>query len=75
LSSLVNQAFDLRPAAIIQKFNLTGLPAQRGGRFYQDLAAYGHIGRSDLDVPWEALDAVSSLQNLAKSLVKEVVTN
>jgi S-adenosylmethionine synthetase len=75
LSSLVNQAFDLRPAAIIQKFNLTGLPAQRGGRFYQDLAAYGHIGRNDLDVPWEALDAVSSLQSLSKSLIKEVVTN
>ena len=75
LSSLVTQVFDLRPAAIIQKFELTNLPAQRGGRFYQDLAAYGHIGRSDLNVPWEALDAVSTLQNLAKTSAKEVVTN
>jgi S-adenosylmethionine synthetase len=75
LSELVNEVFDLRPAAIIQKFELTRLPALRGGRFYQDLAAYGHIGRSDLDVPWEALDAVSTLQALAKARVKEVVAN
>jgi S-adenosylmethionine synthetase len=75
LSELVNEVFDLRPAAIIQKFELTRLPALRGGRFYQNLAAYGHIGRSDLDVPWEALDAVSTLQALAKARVKEVVAN
>ncbi|TYQ30494.1 methionine adenosyltransferase [Pseudanabaena sp. UWO310] len=54
--------FDLRPAAIIKTFDLRNLPAQRG-RFYQDVAAYGHFGRSDLDLPWERLDKVEALQN------------
>jgi S-adenosylmethionine synthetase len=54
--------FDLRPAAIIKTFDLRNLPAQRGGRFYQDVAAYGHFGRNDLDLPWERLDRVAALQ-------------
>ncbi|NEQ81751.1 MAG: methionine adenosyltransferase, partial [Moorea sp. SIO2I5] len=36
LLELVNNYFELRPAGIIQTFNLRGLPAERGGRFYQD---------------------------------------
>jgi S-adenosylmethionine synthetase len=68
LSRLVERIFDLRPAAIIQKFELRQLPSQRGGRFYQDLAAYGHIGRSDLDVPWEALDTVAAIQEAVATL-------
>jgi len=50
---LVKQNFDLRPAAIINQFDLRGLPAKNGGKFYQRLAAYGHMGRTDFDVPWE----------------------
>jgi S-adenosylmethionine synthetase len=61
LTALVEKHFDLRPAAIIQQFNLQGLPAERGGRFYRDLAAYGHMGRPDLDLPWERLDKLSQL--------------
>ena len=45
--------FDLRPAAIINQFNLRELPLKRGGRFYRDVAAYGHFGRPDLELPWE----------------------
>ena len=75
LAEVVKACFDLRPAAIIQKFNLKGLPRERNGRFYQDLAAYGHIGREDCNVPWELLDAVDACQKTAESLKKEVVVN
>ncbi|MGL4882029.1 MAG: methionine adenosyltransferase, partial [Waterburya sp.] len=47
LLELVTQHFELRPAGIIQTLNLRNLPQQRGGRFYQDVAAYGHFGRND----------------------------
>jgi S-adenosylmethionine synthetase len=62
LSRVVQDSFDLRPAGIIQAFDLRGLPAKRGGRFYQDVAAYGHFGRPDLDLPWERLDKVDILK-------------
>lgn len=62
LLELVKQHFELRPAGIIQAFNLRGLPAERGGRFYQDIAAYGHFGRTDLDLPWERTDKASLLR-------------
>jgi S-adenosylmethionine synthetase len=61
LTDLVQQHFDLRPGAIIESFNLRGLPQARGGRFYQDVAAYGHFGRADLDLPWENVDAAVAL--------------
>jgi S-adenosylmethionine synthetase len=60
LTALVQDHFDLRPGAIINTFGLRQLPSQRGGRFYQDVAAYGHFGRSDLDLPWENVDAIAS---------------
>ncbi|WP_425217202.1 methionine adenosyltransferase [Tumidithrix helvetica] len=62
LLRLVKDHFDLRPAAIIKNFNLQKLPGERGGRFYQDVAAYGHLGRTDLDLPWEKTDKVELLQ-------------
>lgn len=62
LLELTKKYFDLRPAGIIQMFNLRRLPAQRGGRFYQDVAAYGHFGRSDLDLPWEKTDKITFLK-------------
>ncbi len=62
LLELVQKHFELRPAGIIQSFNLRGLPAARGGRFYQDVATYGHFGRTDLDLPWERLDKVAVLK-------------
>jgi S-adenosylmethionine synthetase len=60
LTALVQEHFDLRPGAIIENFHLRDLPQQRGGRFYQDVAAYGHFGRSDLNLPWEDVCAISA---------------
>jgi S-adenosylmethionine synthetase len=60
LTALVQEHFDLRPGAIIEIFGLRSLPQQRGGRFYQDVAAYGHFGRSDLKLPWEDVDSVAA---------------
>ncbi len=62
LLELVKQHFELRPAGIIQAFNLRKLPGLRGGRFYQDVAAYGHFGRPDLELPWEQTDKAAILK-------------
>ncbi|BCX12825.1 MAG: S-adenosylmethionine synthase [Thermosynechococcus sp.] len=72
LLELIKTHFDLRPAAIIQTFNLRQLPQDRGGRFYQDVAAYGHFGRHDLDLPWERLDKVADLQAAAAQFLSAV---
>ena len=69
LLELVHNHFELRPAGIIQTFNLRGLPAERGGRFYQEIAAYGHFGRTDLDLPWERTDKAELLK---KSVVAKI---
>ena len=65
LMALINEHFELRPAGIIETFNLRGLPGERGGRFYQEIAAYGHFGRDDLDLPWEKTDKVATLKAAA----------
>lgn len=67
ITTLVQANFDLRPAAIINGFDLRGLPAKNGGKFYQKLAAYGHMGRLDFDVPWEATDKAATLKEQAKT--------
>ena len=67
ISELVAKNFDLRPAAIIKNFDLRNLPAKNGGKFYQLLAAYGHMGRSDIDVPWEHTDKAETLKSQACS--------
>jgi S-adenosylmethionine synthetase len=61
LLELTQTHFDLRPAGIIQAFGLCHLPSERAGRFYQDVAAYGHFGRTDLDLPWEQTDKAERL--------------
>ena len=67
LTALVQEHFDLRPGAIIETFGLRSLPQQRGGRFYRDIAAYGHFGRSDLNLPWEEVSAISQTLQQASS--------
>jgi S-adenosylmethionine synthetase len=62
LLDLIQEHFELRPAGIIHVFNLRNLPSERGGRFYQDVAAYGHFGRTDLDLPWERTDKAELLK-------------
>ncbi len=72
LLEVVRQNFELRPAGIIQAFDLQRLPAQHGGRFYQDIATYGHFGRPDLDLPWERTDKVETLKNALKGTAAAV---
>lgn len=68
LAELVRREFDLRPAAIIQNFDLQGLPARHNGTFYRKLAAYGHFGRMDMQLPWEQTDRAAHLQEAARTL-------
>jgi S-adenosylmethionine synthetase len=62
LTEIIKRRFDFRPAAIIERFQLRDLPRLNGGRFYRNVAAYGHFGRTDLDLPWERLDQVETLK-------------
>ncbi|HKM20920.1 MAG TPA: methionine adenosyltransferase [Lachnospiraceae bacterium] len=52
---IVRENFDLRPAGIIKMLNLRR-------PIYKQTAAYGHFGRNDLNLPWEALDKVNDLK-------------
>ena len=65
LLTLVEKTFDLRPAAIAADFGLRTLPKERDGRFYQNIAAYGHFGQTHLDLPWERTDKASQLEAAA----------
>ena len=62
LSALVERHFDFRLAGILRNFNLRHLPALNKGRFYRQLAAYGQVGRVDLDLPWEVTDKAEILR-------------
>jgi len=55
IEALVDEHFDLRPAAIIKHFDLRR-------PLYRQCAAYGHFGRSDLDLPWERTDKADILK-------------
>ncbi len=70
LAKLVEKNFDLRPAAIIKEFDLRNLPAKNGGKFYQRLSAYGHIGRVDFEVPWEDTSMAAKLKEQALACTK-----
>jgi S-adenosylmethionine synthetase len=58
IANLINQHFDLRPAAIIRDLNLRR-------PIYQQTACYGHFGRDDLDLPWEKTDKAEILKKEA----------
>ena len=55
LEAATRQIFDLRPAGIIQMLDLKR-------PIYRQTAAYGHMGRTDIDLPWERLDKVEALK-------------
>jgi S-adenosylmethionine synthetase len=59
---LIKRYFDFRLAAIIRDFNLRYLPRLVRGGFYRKLAAYGHVGRMDLEPAWEKTDKVLALR-------------
>ena len=73
LLELVKEHFELRPAGIIHAFKLRHLSAEKNGRFYQDVAAYGHFGRSDLELPWEKTDKAEVLKAALNQPVSAVV--
>ena len=58
ISQIVNKVFDLRPSAIIRELGLRN-------PIYKQTAAYGHMGREDVDLPWEKLDKVEILKKEA----------
>ncbi len=62
LAAALERVFDFRPAAITAALGLRRLPATSPEGFYARLACYGHMGRTDLDVPWERLDRVEALR-------------
>jgi len=61
IESLVNKYFDLRPAGIIKTLDLRR-------PIYKQTAAYGHFGRTDIDLPWERTDKAEELRKEAQSL-------
>ena len=61
ISEAVSKVFDLSPRGIEKALEL------REGKFkYQDLAAFGHIGRTDIDTPWERLNKIDELKKAIK---------
>lgn len=59
IAKAVNKVFDLRPLAIIRDLNLKR-------PIYRQLAAYGHVGRTDIDLPWEHTDRTEQLKTALK---------
>ena len=59
IAKLVEQVFDMRPDAIIERLNLRR-------PIYRQTASYGHFGRTDVDLPWEHLDMVDALKAAMK---------
>jgi S-adenosylmethionine synthetase len=66
LVALLENHFDFRLAGILRDFNLRYLPSRHQGDFYSRLAAYGQVGRLDLELPWEQIDKVDILKDQAK---------
>ncbi|MEB3221623.1 MAG: methionine adenosyltransferase [Candidatus Sericytochromatia bacterium] len=65
IERLVAEHFDLRPAGIIRMLDLRR-------PLYKQVAAYGHFGRTDVDVPWERLDKADALRQAAAALTATV---
>lgn len=57
INKIINQVFDLRPGALIKNLGLRN-------PIFQQTAAYGHFGRTDINLPWESLDKVNIIKNL-----------
>ncbi|MDC4206552.1 MAG: methionine adenosyltransferase [Candidatus Manganitrophus sp.] len=59
IAARLEKYFDFRLAGIIRQFNLRHLPSLTKGGFYRRLAAYGHVGRMDIGLPWELTDKMA----------------
>ncbi len=62
LEQAVKKVFDFRPASIIEDLKLRKVK-------YKPLAAYGHMGRTDLDIPWEKTDKAAQLKEAVNSVI------
>lgn len=65
LERVVAEVIDLRIQAVVTRFDLRHLPATHGGTFYRRLAAYGHLGRPDMNLPWEREEYAAELAQTA----------
>jgi S-adenosylmethionine synthetase len=63
IAEAVERHFEFRPAGIVRQFNLRRLPSLVKGGFYRKLAAYGHVGRMDIGLPWELTDKAALLKH------------
>ena len=63
LARIASEVFDMRPGAIIERLDLRR-------PIYRRVAAYGHFGRNDLDLPWERTDMVDALRAKAEGLLQ-----
>lgn len=64
IASIIERHFDFRLAGIIKQFNLRYQPSVIKGGFYRKLAAYGHVGRMDIGLPWELTDKAAILSSI-----------
>ncbi len=63
IARLIERHFDFRPAAIMARFGLRKLPSTTKGGFFVKLSSFGHMGRKDIEAPWEVVDKVEELQS------------
>jgi S-adenosylmethionine synthetase len=63
IAQRLEEHFEFRLAGIIKQLKLRSSPSLYEDGFFQKLAAYGHVGRSDLDLPWEATDRADCLRS------------
>lgn len=62
LAVRIKKHIDFRPSAVIGQFNLRYLPTESEDGFFQKLAAYGHVGRTDMPLPWEQTEVAELLK-------------
>jgi S-adenosylmethionine synthetase len=61
IAQRLQRAIDFRPEAIVERLRLRSLPAEHAGRFFARLAAYGQMGRDDVEAPWDRTDLTGAL--------------
>lgn len=61
ITERVRDVFDFRPAAIVRRFGLRTIALDRTDGYFRNLAAFGHMGRVDLDAPWERTEEAAQL--------------
>jgi S-adenosylmethionine synthetase len=63
IRELLERHFEFRLAGIMKHFRLRYLPSKHADGYFQRVAAYGHFGRSDIELPWEKTDRAAALKD------------